>query len=78
MVKDQLSAIGINSKKITAHSLRHTAGILIIKGGGSIYDVQLFLRHGSTVVTEIYTRYIEEEMKIENKAGKILASILND
>ena len=66
LVKRGLRAIGINDKSITCHSLRHTCAVSILKAGGSIMDARAVLRHSSTATTEIYTKVILEEQRLEN------------
>ena len=64
--KDGLRAIGLNGKEFTAHSLRHTTAVAILKHGGSITDVQEVLRHSSPVTSEIYTESVKEELRLQN------------
>ena len=45
---------GFDSERITAHSLRHTAGTNIQEMTGNIYLTQKYMRHSSPVTTEIY------------------------
>ncbi len=68
IVKQRLRGIGLNSKFLTCHSLRHTAAILSLKAGATIYDVQQMLGHVSIETTKIYLRAIEEETRINNRA----------
>ena len=68
IVKRRLKEIDLNSKFLTCHSLRHTAAILSLKAGASIYDVQQMLGHVSIETTKIYLRAIEEETRINNRA----------
>ena len=68
IVKRRLREIGLDSKFLTCHSLRHTAAILSLKAGATIYDVQQMLGHVSIETTKIYLRAIEEETRINNRA----------
>jgi len=72
LVKRYLRAIDIDSKKISAHSLRHTAAITAIREGASILDVQSMLGHRSIETTMIYQRSIEEERSREGTAVRLL------
>ena len=54
MIKARLKAIGINSKKITAHSTRHFAATCAIMAGVDIREVSAMLRHSSLNVTLCY------------------------
>ena len=64
--KDGLKAIGLDGKEFTAHSLRHTTAVAILKHGGSITDAQSVLRHSSPVTTQIYTESVKEELRLQN------------
>lgn len=45
---------GYDSKKLTAHSLRHTSNTLLFKAGADLYQVQQHARHVDPRTTEIY------------------------
>ena len=49
-----MKSVGINDKKITAHSTRHYAATTAIKAGIDIREVGAMLRHTSIVVTSVY------------------------
>ncbi len=49
---------GYNSKRLTAHSLRHTAITLALMGGISLQDTQAFARHANISTTTIYAHNI--------------------
>lgn len=70
--KEGLQAIGLDGKEFTAHSLRHTTAVAILKHGGSITDVQEVLRHTSPVTSQIYTESVKEEMRLENAPEAML------
>ena len=72
-VKTLLSLIGLDDKKYTAHSLRHTCATLALKNGGSIQEVQALLRHKSINTTTIYLHNINRET---NNTEFIVDSIL--
>lgn len=63
--KEGLQAIGLDGKEFTAHSLRHTTAVAILKHGGQITDVQSVLRHTSPVTSQIYTESVKEELRLE-------------
>lgn len=50
---------GINSSRITAHSLRHTAGTLMLRQGVPLTEVQQILRHKNVNTTMIYVHMME-------------------
>ena len=54
IVKDRLRAVGIDDSRLTAHSLRHTAITLSIKGGASLQQAQAMARHTDPKTTLIY------------------------
>ena len=65
--KEGFRAIGIDGKEYTAHSLRHTTAVMLLKNG-SLADVQSVLRHASPATSQIYTKSIEEELRLEHPA----------
>ena len=75
IVKEALIAIGIDSKHITAHSLRHTTAVNILRQGGSLTDAQGVLRHASPNTTQIYTKSIEEEIRIQHAPEELIDSL---
>ena len=54
IIKDRLKAAGYDSRRLTAHSLRHTAITNFIKSGASLREAQLFAGHASPETTCIY------------------------
>ena len=46
--------VGINSERLTPHSLRHTAISLAIEGGASLTQAQAMARHASPTTTMVY------------------------
>ena len=72
-VKELLSLIGLDDRKYTAHSLRHTCATLALKNGSSIQEVQALLRHKSINTTTIYLHNINRET---NNTEFIVDSIL--
>lgn len=63
---------GVKSSRITPHSLRHTAAVRAIRQGAQLYEVQLFLRHSSSNITQIYTKMIEASMRLEKSPVRLL------
>jgi integrase/recombinase XerC/integrase/recombinase XerD len=72
--KEGFRAIGIDGKEYTAHSLRHTTAVLLLKNG-SLADVQSVLRHSSPATSQIYTKSIEEELRLQNPSEMKLDGI---
>ena len=54
MLKQEMKAAGFISDRITAHSLRHTAGTAVQEITGDIYATQKYMRHSNPATTEIY------------------------
>lgn len=54
MLKRAMQEAGYNSERLTAHSLRHTAGTAAQELTGNIYLTQKYMRHASPKTTEIY------------------------
>lgn len=69
MIKTALVNAGFDSDRLTAHSLRHTAGTMAVEQG-DIYEAQRFLRHSDPKTTEIYT-HVNDLEKDKNLAFKI-------
>ena len=76
VVKEGMRAIGLDGKEFTAHSLRHTTAVNILRAGGRIEDAQGVLRHSSPTTTQIYTETIKEEMRIKNSAEELIDSLM--
>ena len=72
--KEGFRAIGIDGKEYTAHSLRHTTAVMLLKSG-SLSDVQSVLRHSSPATSQIYTKSIEEELRLANPSEMKLDGI---
>ncbi len=72
IVKKYLRAMGIDTLKISAHSLRHTAAITALKNGADILAVQSMLGHRRVETTMIYQRSIEEERGRDGTAIRLM------
>ena len=72
--KDGLVAIGLDAHEYTAHSLRHTTAVMLLKNG-TLNDVQSVLRHASPATSQIYTKSIEEELRLANPSEMKLDGI---
>ena len=72
--KEGFRAIGIDGKEYTAHSLRHTTAVMLLKHG-TLSDVQSVLRHASPATSQIYTKSIEEELRLQNPSEMKLDDI---
>jgi len=70
IVKKALRAIGLDDKRLTAHSLRHTAITLSIKGGATLQQAQAMARHSDPKTTLIYFHNLD---RIEAGAEKFIS-----
>lgn len=76
IVKERMIHAGIKTSRLTAHSLRHTFGVLAIKSGASLYDVQLAMRHLSPQTTQVYLGDIEKEKRMEGSPERGVADVI--
>ena len=75
LVKENLRRVGIDSIRITAHSLRHTAITLALQAGATIQEAQALGRHANINTTMIYAHNINRitnapERKIDQLLGE--------
>lgn len=75
LIKNRLRKAGIESRRITAHSLRHTFGVMAIQAGASLYEVQLAMRHTAPATTEIYLGDIERSKRLEGGPERRISSL---
>ena len=54
MLKRAMKEAGFDSERLTAHSLRHTAGTAVQEITGNLYTTQKYMRHSNPATTEIY------------------------
>ena len=76
MVKRRMLTAGINHPKISAHSLRHTCGSLMVEQGYSIEDIKDLLGHSSTQATQIYIDMARQKRMISRSPSKKIARLL--
>ena len=73
LVKNVLKEAGYNSKRITAHSLRHTSVTLDRKAGASLEEASRHARHSSIAITQRYDHLLEKtEAKDEERIAAYL------
>lgn len=73
IVKNALRAAGLESDRLTAHSLRHTAATLAMLNGASLQEVQQLLGHKSINITMVYLHTLERANN--SSTDKITAAI---
>ena len=74
--KTAMKNAGFNSKRLTAHSLRHSAVTIALMGGMSLQDTQMFARHATIATTTIYAHNISRLTSLVEStiAGAIFGS----
>lgn len=75
IVKSSLGVAGLDSVRLTAHSLRHTAVTLALQAGATVQEAQTMARHASIDTTLIYAHNIQRiaqapERKIDDLLRK--------
>lgn len=74
VAKERMRAAGLNSSRLTAHSLRHTAGTLALMNGATLEETKDLLRHSRLDTTMIYSHHIERAKN--NSESKICQAIM--
>lgn len=75
IVKEAMRAAGLDSERLTAHSLRHTAATLNLLAGGSVQETQQLLRHSNIGTTMIYAHNLERAAN--NSEARIAAALFS-
>ena len=75
IAKEGLKAIGLDERAFTAHSLRHTTAVNILRAGGSLEQAQMTLRHSNPATTQIYTATLNEERRLQNSGEALIDSL---
>ena len=65
MLKRAMQEAGFDSERITAHSLRHTAGTNVQEITGNLYLTQQYMRHANPATTEIYLHNDTEKQETD-------------
>lgn len=76
IVKESLRAVDLDSERLTAHSLRHSAITLAIRNGESIEDAKQFARHSNIATTMIY--FHEANLEENHCSETIIGSIFGE
>ena len=67
IAENAMRNIGIDDRRHSAHSLRHTAATLALLNGKKLANVQQTLRHSNINTTMIYAHALErEELTVSN------------
>lgn len=75
IAKEGLKAIGLNNSSFTAHSLRHTTAVNILRAGGTLEMAQFTLRHSNPATTQIYTSTLNEERRLQSSGEALIDSL---
>ena len=75
IAKKGLRGIGLDNKQFTAHSLRHTTAVSILRAGGSLELAQFTLRHSNPATTQIYTATLNEERRLQNSGEALVDNL---
>ncbi len=75
IAKEGLKAIGLDERAYTAHSLRHTTAVDILRAGGCLETAQLTLRHSNPATTQIYTATQNEERRLQNSGEALIDTL---
>ena len=73
IVKTAFRKAGFDSHRLTAHSLRHTAGTLNLLSGGTLEETQQLLRHSKISTTMIYLHHLD---RAKNNSERRIANVL--
>ena len=73
-IKKCLKAVGLDSRDITAHSLRHTCATIAISKGASYEEVKQLLRHKNINTTMIYNHTVN---KMNNRSQSLVGEVLH-
>lgn len=73
IVKNALKSAGLESDRLTAHSLRHTAATLAMTNGATLQEVQQLLGHKSINITMVYLHTLERAQN--SSTDRIAAAI---
>lgn len=73
IIKGRLRAAGYDNDRLTAHSTRHTAAMILLNNGGDVLAVKQLLGHSSISTTMIY---LEEKKQSESRSEKAITSAI--
>lgn len=76
IVKQRLRRIGINNPKISAHSLRHTFGALMVEQGVDIETIKDMMGHSDTKTTRIYIEMAQQRRLLHHSPSKEVGNLI--
>ena len=65
MLKGAMKEAGFDSERLTAHSLRHTAGTAAMIQSNNLFTTQQYMRHADPATTERYLHVTQEAQEIQ-------------
>lgn len=71
IIKSAMRSAGYNSRRLSCHSLRHSAATLALLAGATLREVQMMLRHSSVAITELY---LHETDRLKNRAECLVSA----
>lgn len=63
LLHDARERAGIVDRRLTGHSLRHSFGTELVRGGANIRAVQELMRHATLSTTQRYTQVLDEDRR---------------
>lgn len=76
IVKQRLRSIGISNSKISAHSLRHTFGALMVEQGVDIETIKDMMGHSDTKTTRIYIEMAQQRRLLHHSPSKEVGNLI--
>lgn len=76
VIKQHLARIGISHPKISAHSLRHTFGALMVEQGVDIETIKDMMGHSDTKTTRIYIEMAQQRRLLHHSPAKEVAEAI--
>lgn len=78
IIKQRLARIGVSHPKISAHSLRHTFGALMVEQGIDIETIKDMMGHSDTKTTRIYIEMAQQRRLLHHSPSMTMGdAILN-
>lgn len=76
IIKQRLGRIGISHPKISAHSLRHTFGALLVEQGVDIETIKDMMGHSDTKTTRIYIEMAQQRRLLHHSPSRAVGNII--